>query len=405
MMSFIGQIQRSITNALAQWLLLKGIKQMKAGKLRIEFPNGSTQAIDSGNPGPEGILQVKDKAFFKSVLLGGEIGFGEAYQAGLCDSPDMVGLLTLAFANRRSVDLNKGIGKLLSRRKNLRLHRKQANTVDGSKENIHAHYDLGNDLFTLFLDETMTYSSAVFDSPEQPLVDAQRNKYERICQLAGITADDQVLEIGTGWGGMAIYTAGTYGCHVTTITISNEQSALAKERVEAAGLSDLIDIQLIDYRDVTGEYDKIVSIEMFEAVGVEFFPVFFEKCASLLKPAGRLAMQVITVPDSAFEAQKNGINWIQKYIFPGGVLPSVAEMERVNAKTGLVLDSTHDIGLDYATTLHQWRDRFWDQIDSVRAQGYDEYFIRTWDYYLLACEAGFLTRTTGDVHVAFDKLP
>jgi cyclopropane-fatty-acyl-phospholipid synthase len=251
----------------------------------------------------------------------------------------------------------------------------------------------------------MTYSSAVFDSPEQPLVDAQRNKYERICQLAGITADDQVLEIGTGWGGMAIYTAGTYGCHVTTITISNEQSALAKERVEAAGLSDLIDIQLIDYRDVTGEYDKIVSIEMFEAVGVEFFPVFFEKCASLLKPAGRLAMQVITVPDSAFEAQKNGINWIQKYIFPGGVLPSVAEMERVNAKTGLVLDSTHDIGLDYATTLHQWRDRFWDQIDSVRAQGYDEYFIRTWDYYLLACEAGFLTRTTGDVHVAFDKLP
>lgn len=402
-MRLIERAMHPLTNALAQWLLLKAIRRMKAGKLNIEFANGSTQVIDSGNPGPEGTLQVLDKAFFKKVLLHGEIGFGEAYQEGLCDSPDMVRLLTLAFENRRSVDLNKGIGKLLSRRKNLRLHRKQANTVEGSKENIHAHYDLGNDFFELFLDETMTYSSAVFENPEQPLADAQRNKYERICQLARISANDHVLEIGTGWGGMAIYTAGTYGCRVTTITISTEQCALAKERVEAAGLADLIDIQLIDYRDVTGEYDKIVSIEMFEAVGVEFFPVFFDKCSELLKQGGRLAMQVITVPDSAFEAQKNGVNWIQKYIFPGGVLPSVAEMERVNAHTGLVLDSSEDIGMEYAATLHQWRDRFWEHIDSVRAQGYDEYFIKTWDYYLLATEAGFLTRTTGDVHVAFNK--
>ena len=403
-MRLIERVVRPLTNALAQWLLLKGITRMKAGKLRIEFPNGSAQVIDSGNPGPEGTLQVLDKAFFKKVLLHGEIGFGEAYQGGLCDSPDMVGLLTLAFENRRSVNLNKGVGKLLSRRKNLRLHRKQANTVEGSKENIHSHYDLGNDFFGLFLDETMTYSSAVFENPEQSLADAQRNKYERICQLARISADDRVLEIGTGWGGMAIYTAGTYGCKVTTITISAEQCALAKERVEAAGLTDLIDIQLIDYRDVIGEYDKIVSIEMFEAVGVEFFPVFFNKCSALLKPGGRLAMQVITVPDSAFEAQKNGVNWIQKYIFPGGVLPSVAEMERVNAHTGLVLDSCEDIGMEYATTLHQWRDRFWEHIDGVRSQGYDEYFIKTWDYYLLACEAGFRTRITGDVHVAFDKV-
>ena len=201
-----------------------------------------------------------------------------------------------------------------------------------------------------------------------------------------------------------MYAASTYGCHITTITISEEQHTLATQRVKDAGLDHLIDVRLVDYRDVEGEYDQIVSIEMFEAVGSEYFETFFQKCADILKPRGRLVMQVITVPDRDYAAQRDGVNWIQKYIFPGGVLPSVAEMERCNARTGLVLDSSEDIGEHYATTLHHWRDRFWQRIDEVRNQGYDEHFVRTWDYYLAICEAGFLTHNTGDAQLAFNKV-
>jgi cyclopropane-fatty-acyl-phospholipid synthase len=190
---------------------------------------------------------------------------------------------------------------------------------------------------------------------------------------------------------------------VTTVTISQEQHDLAVERIEEAGVSHLVEVKLQDYREIAGEYARIISIEMFEAVGVEYFETFFTKCAQLLKPGGRLVMQVITVPDSAFEAQKSGVNWVQKYIFPGGVLPSLEEMERCNARTGLALVSADDIGLDYARTLRLWRQRFWDQIDAVRAMGYDDRFVRMWDYYLAACEAGFLTRLTGDVQVVFQK--
>jgi cyclopropane-fatty-acyl-phospholipid synthase len=403
-MGLLNNTGRTIGDAFARGILMKGLGGLKVGKLLVEMPDHSTKLIDSGTPGPEGTLQVLDKAFFREVLLHGEIGFGESYQNGHCDSPDMVALLSLAIENRRAVDLNKGIMRVFSRAKNIKMHRNRANTVEGSKENIHAHYDLGNDFFKLFLDNTMTYSSAVFERDAEPLEEAQANKYRRLCELAKVSKDDRVLEIGTGWGGFAMFAASTYGCHVTSVTISKEQFDLAVERIKEAGLAELIDVQLRDYRDITGEYDKIVSIEMFEAVGVEYFETFFQKCSSVLKPGGRIAMQVITVPDSAFEAQKTGINWVQKYIFPGGVLPSLAEMERVNARTGLVLDSSDDIGLDYAKTLHQWRERFWADITQVRSQGYDEYFIRTWDYYLAACEAGFLTRITGDVHVAFDKV-
>ena len=346
---------------------------------------------------------MRGDSFYRRLLTGGEIGFGEAYQDGLCDSPDMVELIRLAFVNRQAVDLNRGAMRLLSKRGNLRLHRSRANTAAQSKHNIHAHYDLGNAFFSLFLDETMTYSSAVYERESQPLADAQRNKYRRICELAGLAASDEVLEIGAGWGGFAMFAAREYGCRVTTITISLEQFALASDFVARAGLDSLVDVQYIDYRSVDGSFDKIVSIEMFEAVGAEFFETFFLQSAKLLRPGGRLAMQVITVPDRNFEAQRTGVNWIQKYIFPGGVLPSLAEMERSNRRTGLVITEAHDIGLHYAATLREWRARFWERIDDVRAQGYDERFIRTWDYYLAACEAGFLTRTTQDLQIVFEK--
>ena len=388
---------------LARRLFFSAIGKIKVGSLDIETPDGHTYTFDTGVRGPEGGLRINDNSFYRRVLGGGEIGFGEAYQAAICDSPDLVQLLMLAVLNRRAVDLNRGPMRLLSKRNNIRLHRSRANTKEQSKDNIHAHYDMGNDFFRIFLDETLTYSSAVFAYDGQPLAEAQANKYERMCDFAGLTADSHVLEIGSGWGGFAIHAAREFGCRVTTVTISQEQFDLATQRIQEAGLSDRIDVLLMDYRDVEGQFDSIVSIEMFEAVGAEFFETFFLKCSDLLKPGGKLAMQVITVPDRNFEAQKRGVNWIQKYIFPGGVLPSLAAMEQANARTGLNVSSVENIGKHYAVTLRQWRRTFWERIDEVRALGYDEHFVRTWDYYLAACEAGFLTNNTDDVQIVFEK--
>ena len=392
-----------VADDLARRAFLAMVGRIRIGSLRVEAPNSRFYLFETGVPGPQGTLRIHDNSFYRRVLTGGEIGFGEAYQDGICDSPDLVQLLMLALVNRRAVDMNRGVMRLLSKRSNLRLHRSRANTKEQSKDNIHAHYDIGNDFFNVFLDETLTYSSAVFAYEGQPLADAQANKYQRMCEFAGITAESRVLEIGSGWGGFAIHAAREFGCRVTTVTISQEQFDLASERIRAAGLSDRIDIRLMDYREVTGEFDSIVSIEMFEAVGAEFFETFFLKCAELLKPDGKLAMQVITVPDRNFEAQKRGVNWIQKYIFPGGVLPSLAAMEQANARTGLIIASADHVGKHYAVTLRQWRKTFWDRIEDVRALGYDDRFIKTWDYYLAACEAGFLSSNTDDVQIVFEK--
>jgi len=402
-MSLLGAMGIRLKDFVAQRFIFRLLSRLAVGKVHVELPSGAIRLFDSGNPGPEAVIQIHDTSFFRTFLTGGEIGFGEAYQQGMWSSPDVVTLLSLAIENRQAIDFDKGLATFLFRRKSLQLHRTRSNTVEGSKKNIHAHYDLGNDFFKLFLDNTMTYSSAIFESENQLLEEAQVNKFRSLCELANLVESDRLLEIGSGWGGFAIYAATTYGCHVTAITIAKEQFYLAKERIKAAGLDKLIDLKLVDYRKVTGEYDKIISVEMFEAVGVEYFETFFQKCVSLLKPNGRLVMQTITVPDRAFQAQKVGINWIQQYIFPGGVLPSLAEIERVNTRTGLVLDSSYDIGPDYGLTLRRWREAFWLKINTVRDQGYDDYFIKTWDYYLAACEAGFRTRITGDVHVAFDK--
>lgn len=337
------------------------------------------------------------------MLARGEIGLGEAYMDGLWSSPDLPGLIELGARNRSAVDLNAAWATRPLRWLDRRLHLRRRNTEEQSRSNIFAHYDLSNDLFALFLDETMTYSSAVFEAPDEPLADAQRRKYRALAELAGIHAGSRVLEIGSGWGGFALFVAETYGCHVTTVTISEAQLGLMRERIEAAGLGDRIDAQLCDYRRIEGTYDAIVSIEMFEAVGADFYAEFFAICERSLHPGGRLALQVITVPDRMFERGRDGVNWLQKYIFPGGDIPSLAAMERALADTSLLITDVRDIGPDYARTLQLWRERFLANAADVRALGFDDRFVRTWEYYLALCEAGFRARLTQDLQIGMER--
>jgi cyclopropane-fatty-acyl-phospholipid synthase len=283
-------------------------------------------------------------------------------------------------------------------------HRLNRNTIGRARRNIASHYDLSNDLYRLFLDESLTYSSAVFESPAQRLVEAQRNKYARVADLAGITEPGMhVLEIGSGWGSFAIYLAAERGATVTTITISEEQAALARERVAAAGLSDRVSVELRDYRDVSGEYDAIVSVEMLEAVGHEYFPAFFETCDRVLRRGGRIGLQSITYPDAQYDQQRRGANWIQKYIFPGGLLPSMAVIERATRNTSLLLTGVTDIGPHYAPTLRAWREKFMANREAVRALGFDEPFVRMWEYYLALCEGGFAAGIFQDLQIGFEK--
>ena len=249
----------------------------------------------------------------------------------------------------------------------------------------------------------MTYSAAVFERPDQSLADAQRAKYRRIAEGAGLRAGMHVLEIGTGWGGFALYAAGELGCRVTTVTISREQHDLARARVRAAGLEHLVDVELRDYRDVSGQYDAIVSIEMLEAVGAEYHTTYFEACDRALKPGGRLSLQVIAFPDVAYEAQRRGANWIQTYIFPGGLCPSLAVIERSTHGTRLLIREVRDIADSYARTLRAWRTRFLENVDAVRALGFDERFIRMWEYYLALSEAGFASGLTQDLQIVMEK--
>ena len=398
-----NSIAESAVNGLAKQIALKAASAMRMGQMQVEFPDGSASTFGKSGMGPSAHLRILDEKFFSRTLLKGEIGFCEGYVEGLWTSDNLPDLFYLAILNRRHLNLNLNWLSWLSRMRNRKLHLGNRNTQSGSKENVRAHYDLSNDFFKLFLDETMTYSCGVFPTEGSPLAEAQHNKYRMMCEKIGISSDDSVLEIGTGWGGFAVYAAKRYGCKVTSITISKEQYDLAKERVDEEGLSSLIDIQLCDYRDVTDRFDKIVSIEMFEAVGAEYFETFFGKCNEALRPGGRMCMQVITIPHRSFQAHQSGANWLQKYIFPGGVLPSVAAMEEAVASTSLLVSHVEEIGSHYIRTLATWRDRFLANLPAVRDLGFDERFIRIWDCYLASCQSAFRARSIGDVQIVFDK--
>ena len=394
----VGQV----TSIVAEQTVLRMASRLKDGRLTATMPDGRRRVY--GEPGGlEATIRIHDRSLFKRLLLGGEIGFGEAYVDGLWDSDDLVGLLTFAVHARKTLQFNATWLSTLSTMKNLALHRSRNNTHRQARDNIHAHYDLGNEFFRLWLDESMTYSCAYFAHPDDSLEAAQQAKYSKLCKELRLGPSDHLLEIGSGWGSLAIYAAQQFGCRVTSITISEEQLKLARQRVEDAGLSSRVEVAFCDYRDVSGRFEKIVSVEMFEAVGAEYFPAFFEACNRALTPGGLLAMQTIAVPDRAFAAMRDGVNWVQKYIFPGGMLPSISEIERAMVNTDFVITSLDEIGLHYATTLRAWRRRFLERVDGVRALGFDERFVRMWEYYLAACEAGFLTRNTLDYQMVLER--
>jgi cyclopropane-fatty-acyl-phospholipid synthase len=381
--------------------ILKLLSAMKKGRCIITLPTGELLQIGDGD-GVEAKVHITSDAFFKRCVLYGDIGFGEAYMYGEWETDSITHVIKwfiLNIENAPSVSGSEVKTFALNTLKffNRVYHSKRSNSLNGSKKNISEHYDLHNDFFALFLDETMTYSSAYFKEEAMSLKDAQVAKYDRLCRQLHLKSTDHVLEIGTGWGGNAIHIAKNYGCKVTSATISEEQYKLAKERVAKEGLSDKINVVLQDYRHLDGIYDKIVSIEMLEAVGHDYLETYFKKCSDLLTKDGILAFQVITSPDSRYESLRTGVDWIQKHIFPGSLLPSVAAINAAINHTGdLTLVDLKDIGLHYAKTLSLWRDRFNERLAEVRQFGFDEVFIRKWNYYLSYCEAAFAMR---NIHV------
>jgi cyclopropane-fatty-acyl-phospholipid synthase len=349
-------------------------------------------------------VTVHDRAFYIDVISGGSVGGGEAYTRGAWSADDLVAVVRIFVRNMALLDRMEGGLALVSAVVRRAFHLLHRNSRSGSRRNIRAHYDLGNDLFALFLDRNLMYSSAVFEEPGMTLEQASDAKLERICRKLGLRADDHVLEIGTGWGGFALYAAGHYGCRVTTTTISREQHRHAAERIRAAGLGDRIELLLDDFRDLDGQYDKLVSIEMIEAIGHRNLPVFFERAGRLLKPDGMMLLQAITIADQRYRRALKEVDFIQRHIFPGGFLPSVTAMlEAVTAASDMRLFHLEDIGPHYARTVAAWRERFLARASKVRGLGYPEEFIRMWEFYLGYCEGGFIERVIGNAQMLLVK--
>ena len=377
----------------ARRLVLRWISSLGCGQLKLEEQGVTRWFGEAAADVPLAIVRVHDARFYNEVLAGGSIGAAEAFMLGYWSSPDPVAVVQLMARNLQQLHSLEQRMPWYSRMALSLFERVRANTRSGSRRNIAAHYDLGNDFFSLFLDKEMMYSSAIYPQADTSLEQASFYKRDHICQRLQLTPGDHLLEIGTGWGGMAIHAARYYGCRVTTTTISREQYEHAKARIEAEGLSDRIEILLSDYRDLDGQYDKLVSVEMIEAVGHQFLPAFFESCQRLLKEDGVMLVQAITIPDQRYDASRKRVDFIRRYIFPGGCLPSLARMQSVTAKhTDFQWVGLEDITIDYARTLADWREGFLSQLSAVREQGFDETFIRMWHFYLAYCEGGFRER-------------
>ena len=390
---------------LARRFMLRVLSRIKVGSLSIHDGDNSYHFGQAGVPGePQAEILVHNPAAFAKVLTGGTIAAGEAYIAGDWSSPDLTAVTRLFSANMDSIDAMEA-GQHWYTRLALKLaHAINRNTHRGSRRNISAHYDLGNDFFRLFLDSTMMYSAALFERAETTLEKAAVDKLDEICRRLELRRDEHLLEIGTGWGGMAIHAATHYGCKVTTTTISRKQYEFARARVRELGLQDRITLLLKDYRALTGQYDKLVSIEMIEAVGHDFYSSYFQCCSRLLKVHGKMVIQAITIPDRRYEQARRSVDFIKRYIFPGGCLPSLEIIARHLARdTDMQMVHLRDITADYASTLAHWRQRFMERLDEVRALGFDRRFICMWEFYLCYCEGGFRERIIGTTQMAFAK--
>jgi cyclopropane-fatty-acyl-phospholipid synthase len=397
--------QEGLVKGYAKRLLLDGLGNLRHGELILKDKDEQYIFGQQDDTFPKTVtVTVTDADFYTRILMYGEIGAGEAYINGYWECDDLTSMVELFLCN------SQYMGNIDSEKKWLvkplyflqrYLHR---NTPKGSRRNIEAHYDLGNELFELFLDETMMYSCGIFHDQQTTLQEASEAKLERICQKLHLKPTDHLLEIGTGWGGFALYAAKHYGCRVTTTTISKQQYDYARKRVVDAGLEDRITLLFDDYRELKGSYDKLVSIEMVEAIGHRYYDTYFKKCSELLKPNGMMLLQSITISDQRYPVAKKSVDFIQQYIFPGGCLPSVAALGNAIArKTDMRIFHLEDIGPHYATTLHKWRERFFESIDKVRQLGYPEGFIRMWDYYLCYCEGGFRQQTIGTIQLLLTK--
>lgn len=374
-------------------LFLRLLERLQTGSLRLTLPDGEVLDFDADARGPQAQLQLRDWRAVGKILSGGDIGVAEAYRDGWIDSPDMLQVLLLALANEQALDraMHGSFGGTLLYRVRHWLNR---NTRRNSRRNIHAHYDIGNDFYRLWLDSGMTYSSAVFTSPAQSLEDAQTEKYDRLLQAVGAKPGDHILEIGCGWGAFAEYAAQRYGCRVTGVSLSQEQLNWARNRVRGTAIESQVEFLFRDYRDLDGRYDAIVSVEMLEAVGEAWWPTYFSGLRRLLKPGCRAAVQTITIADSRFDAYRRKTDFIQQYIFPGGMLPSPQRLTAEIGRAGLVEENRFFFGHDYAETLKRWRHAFDARLPAIRDQGFDEAFIRLWRFYYWYCEAGFLTGRT-----------
>jgi cyclopropane-fatty-acyl-phospholipid synthase len=385
-------------------LLVNLASRIEVGQLSLMLPKGVNTVVTGRlKPDSRAVLDVRNPwALLRRVALKGSNGFAEAYVDGQWDSPDLVALLQIALESEPAMGKPvRGLG--LARAVDRLWHVVRANTRRGSRRNIAFHYDLGNDFYDLWLDPGMTYSSALFDTAGQSLVDAQDNKYRRLADSLGLRPGHHVLEIGCGWGGFAMMAARDYGCRVTAITLSEQQLRYAEDRVRRAGLADRVEVRLQDYRDVPGQFDRIASIEMFEAVGEERWPVFFDTVRERLKLGGIAALQVITIEDSRFEQYRRSADFIQRYIFPGGMLPSPSALARAIDRAGLTLSDVFAFGPSYAETLAAWQRRFQRSWPQIRRLGFDGRFKRLWELYLAYCEAGFRAGAIDVAHYRIER--
>lgn len=383
-------------------LLLPVTARLQWGSVTVTLPDGRRIEIAGREPGKHAELTIKNYRCLWRLVRTGNLGFAEGYLAHEWDTPNLAVLLEV-FARNADAMSELFEGKWWAKIASRLAHALNRNTRAGAKRNIHAHYDLGNAFYESWLDPSMTYSSAKFEGPGQSLTEAQRNKYASLAKRIGLKPEHELLEIGCGWGGFAEYAAKEIGCHVTGITISREQHDFAKARLAKAGLADRTDIRLEDYRDTKGTFDRIVSIEMFEAVGEEYWPAYFEKIGDSLKPGGQAGLQIITIDERYFAGYRKSVDFIQKYVFPGGMLPSMTALRDQAARAGLTWRDNTTFGLDYAETLASWRDRFLAAWDDIRPLGFDEKFKRLWGYYLSYCEAGFRAGSIDVTQVALAK--